>query len=1428
MSDVKFAKLLSFIMILLIISLIFLSSPSCAYQNASQNDSPEETFNERSALIDPKVIEAIRLGWDPIPVIVVFTVNSEAGCAAVKATSPGTVVEKIYTLIPAALMKIPSNDIFKVAMLPEVRSIWLNSQFKLTSSLGAKGNRGVEVSVNLGVEQIWSEGFNGSGVVIAILGSGIDSSHPDLDDLDDDPSTNDPKVIASVSMVDYDPFTYDFSGHGTYVAGIVAGTGNASNGTYKGVAPGALLMNVKVFDVEGISLYSWILSGVEWSVSHGADIILVPISVPGLPDDPLCLAVEAAIRMGVVVITSAGDGGPAYISIGSPGSALGAITVGAYNHSSGRTCTFSGRGPSLYMWTKPDIVAPGYNIVSCRAHPPDLGFNISIPQFKDGYGTPIDENYTVASTTAAAAAYVAGLAALLLQSSMYASPESVKIALIKTAVDLYESPNIQGAGLVNPYSAYSYLKSKGGTPLNLDKRTYTIGLPPAPLLVNSTDISSYCLVGSCGTFTAMSLSNHTSNFNSSHLLQGMFGVSYGGGDTIWLATGTVLRELHVSHVNETTGYEKLVSILQVDCLLVVVVFECWSNYNMTHAINAFKVTMKFINIGDEALSDVCLTFFWNPSLFLNESEQPPDEHGFFDDTTGMLEVNDTCNLDVSQSLWLVFKGNLPVVGYDVGERDEVFNGASKGLFSNNSEYTGDLGLAARWPLSQHLESAGSCSFMAALSFGGNRTAAREAVLDAIEAQEQLNIVDLCVVNASIVRLHQLGADYVSGCMVINVGSIAANASVFFFANKSGDGSTIYYAEEFRLEHLQPYVPVKLNVVWRPTSGGIYSAGWAAWELPFLPLEYLLNPGLLANITEVIQQLNLTELYLLDNYVARNVFIGSPSPDQAVFPTRIPCDPFPISFPIDFAYYNLTVISTGTVSNIKVSVEGAASKLTAASKVPAYIDRLGTVEISINTTTPSTLKLEGVQSPLSLGFFNFPNPGEYSGAIKVMLNGAECLVLTSFTITYPQGRMFFDSAHNLIDVEHIEESLDSIFTGYFSLYQTARFGMYELDEIPFLREINETILRMYDALIICDPELPFNQAELEAIKLFVRNGGSLLVMVEPKNFTVINELLEPFGIKATSNVTGNLTLTSFKPHQVTSGLSSVTFYSPAIFEVNESKGAFALTEGPIFVAGALYGMGKIIVFGDSDFASLFHVEESDNSKLLYNVFEWLLENKLDLEIVMSTPREGGKVYLGDRVYFLIHVASIGGEDVHENLTIFAVFNLPNGTSIPMWCFHYKDGYYTTMLFTELIGQSGNYTLILWADSPSHTSTFATITFTVLPSPPESPSIFHYPSATQDILLGFLATSSVLALVVGAYFVRRRRFQRKAFIPELDQELAYHMRTMINEVRAVFKELEIMLSDESLDDFERIRIIHEKLPRLKRTLTKLKMLAEIIGE
>jgi serine protease AprX len=163
---------------------------------------------------------------------------------------------------------------------------------------------------------VWETyGLNGSGITIAILDTGINATHPDLDDLDDNPNTTDPKVIAHVSFVGYPgeitEGPEDFSGHGTWCAGLAAGTGYASNGTYKGAAPGARLVNVKVLNKTDGGEARWVVKGLEWVIENKdvynikvVSMSLVFIRYPPyecLGDCEVCFWANAAVDEGLVV-----------------------------------------------------------------------------------------------------------------------------------------------------------------------------------------------------------------------------------------------------------------------------------------------------------------------------------------------------------------------------------------------------------------------------------------------------------------------------------------------------------------------------------------------------------------------------------------------------------------------------------------------------------------------------------------------------------------------------------------------------------------------------------------------------------------------------------------------------------------------------------------------------------------------------------------------------------------------------------------------------------------------------------------------------------------------------------------------------------------------------------------------------------------------
>ena len=214
---------------------------------------------------------------------------------------------------------------------------------------------------NIGADRAWASGYDGEGTTIAVLDTGIDATHPDLRD----------QVVAAKNFTP-SPDTADRFGHGTHVASIAAGTGAASpaGGVHKGVAPGAELLNGKVLDDEGTGGDSGILAGIEWALDQGADVVNLSLSggdSPGL--DPLEAAInKLSADKGVLFAVAAGNEGEfGAETVGSPGSAEAALTVGAVDDADS-LADFSSRGPRVGDGgIKPDVTAPCVDITAAAS-----------------------------------------------------------------------------------------------------------------------------------------------------------------------------------------------------------------------------------------------------------------------------------------------------------------------------------------------------------------------------------------------------------------------------------------------------------------------------------------------------------------------------------------------------------------------------------------------------------------------------------------------------------------------------------------------------------------------------------------------------------------------------------------------------------------------------------------------------------------------------------------------------------------------------------------------------------------------------------------------------------------------------------------------------------------------------------------------------
>lgn len=214
-------------------------------------------------------------------------------------------------------------------------------------------------TAQIGAPQVWQGGDTGQGVDVAVLDTGVDAGHPDLAD----------RIATRQSFVP-DENTDDHAGHGTHVASIIAGTGAASGGKEKGVAPGARLRIGKVLDNHGSGQISYALAGMEWAaVDQHAKVINMSLGTSQVSDgtDPMSRAVDRlSAQTGALFVVAAGNFGEDPSTIVAPGAATSALTVGAVD-STDSLATFSSRGPRVDGALKPEITAPGVDILAANS-----------------------------------------------------------------------------------------------------------------------------------------------------------------------------------------------------------------------------------------------------------------------------------------------------------------------------------------------------------------------------------------------------------------------------------------------------------------------------------------------------------------------------------------------------------------------------------------------------------------------------------------------------------------------------------------------------------------------------------------------------------------------------------------------------------------------------------------------------------------------------------------------------------------------------------------------------------------------------------------------------------------------------------------------------------------------------------------------------
>ena len=379
----------------------------------------------------------------------------------------GTSVTRRFDFIGSVAATVPAGSLASVRALPFIAHVSPDGAVQKCDDFteGASGESAA----------FQQYGLTGKGVIVVVLDSGV-APNPDLDT----------RYYNAVSFVPGDASTGDKCGHGTHVAGIIAGSGLSSSGpgykhTFHGIARGAFVAGVRVLDQYGQGTVSSVLAGIQYVVAiknkyRYTNPVVMNLSL-GHPvgesytTDPLCQAVEAAWKDGIVVVCAAGNAGrvntgntagaanegwgTSYGSIQSPGNDPYVITVGAAKsvdgvHAHDKIATYSSRGPSrLDLILKPDIIAPGNKVISLDAPGSYLATKYAVKDevpmafFAPSGASGMSSNYFQLSGTSMAAPVVAGAAALLLQANPKLSPDTVKARLMVSA-DKWAAPDASG------------------------------------------------------------------------------------------------------------------------------------------------------------------------------------------------------------------------------------------------------------------------------------------------------------------------------------------------------------------------------------------------------------------------------------------------------------------------------------------------------------------------------------------------------------------------------------------------------------------------------------------------------------------------------------------------------------------------------------------------------------------------------------------------------------------------------------------------------------------------------------------------------------------------------------------------------------------------------------------------------------------------
>ncbi len=1451
-ADLKRFRIISYLIILIIGLNAFTLIPTVP-NNSEANFSPEDKIDDELLSIqDPKEQQDVLISYDK------DVSEFKAKNAIAMADSTAEFVNT-FSELNMIHVKTISSAIRDIAKNSFIERIWSNSPREITSSSAPiEDSHSVLNYVSpvdiMGARNLWDQGYNGSGIVIAVLDTGVDILNPDL------------TINAFASFVEGDSLPLDTDGHGTYAASIAAGSGNRSGGLYAGIAPGATILAGKVL-LAGFAVPSWIVSGIEWAASHGADIILMPFNTFGAPGDAVDMAIHSVSEKGIFVVAASGDDGPDYLTIMSPGGSKAAFTVGAYDIENAEIPAFSGRGPTFEMLAKPDVVAPGVGIIGAKTGGPGGSLNIGgldLGSLLGGgvtggfdlgsltgdmgigdlggmdlgglggltgggaFGEDINENYTVADSTAASAAIAAGAAAILMQAFDRATPIVLSNTLRDNAIPLPFGVNDAGAGLLSLSRAFNYLSTKQAP---IDPHTRTPGLPLLSfgfLSASGADASTTLMMSSYGT-SLLAIDSRPGSEMGVHFLMGTLSLRWNNMDPTSLLMFDVKRELHqVSSGASPDYYNRYIGIISYEDEIFVTL--CVESYNLTEysvqPLTAFRITPYILNLGDEIVANVSLFLSYSLDLFLDDI----DDHGKYAlDNEQLFAYGQAENYD---RFYIGLNSSKPMDDFEVGNASTISNHVSDDNLTGSTTFDGDVGLAMKWNFGL-VEPNEVVNVTIAMGFGENRTVLDESIEAMWILEPGANYVsqgDIIVVEADIPRNALRGETYQSQAIVMNIGEEPSNVTAGLLVIKSLDDQDKMFLNLFQVDELAPFEAVKLTAEWRPEEEEIHTAIWVG---TYALLDIL---GLLLQLTSDIT----TTIYqILDDFLMRDVFVITPLESTSVFPKKLPAAPFFMSFPADYGMFTFSLTTTVPLGNLTISKHGNATDwgnmtLTKSDNVEGYynfslfvlvppitMDGYHRCDYVIHTERgwSSNITLEKtVKYPRAMMLLDTSHGGGLGGLGDLGGDLGGGLDLGGDLGNSTGGFLPAQDDATSLDIGGIGD-LGDIGSIFESFRMTTLSGLSEMKRIMAEEGLDlvetpgmvldEVLLNQFSMVFIISPTKEFNRTDIDVLTNYTDSGGRLVIFGDYEdraNLTGLNPLLAEYGYAMQGKHEVENTSEIVQGKLLSQDVEYVWLGGGTYIVNNHSLAAVTLHGNPVVLLDD--SKPELVLFGSSKIFMNKNLIKCNNSILFDNLNKYLLSHTLT---GVASLAEDTVVYpVGRSVYINLEIYDYYGNPV-DDLTVFIIFELPNGSQAFFIAGFVENGLYSSQFTPAYYKSSGRVNGIFIIFTKEYANTYVSTSFYLVGQDgPTQPNPVN-PLFTMFQVALFSSIGIFSGVLLGLFYNRRRRRMRMR-IPEVDLELINQIDNSLNTLLAVFTQMEEVIQREDLDRIQKVEALRVLMDRV----------------